>query len=124
MKLAWRAGDGWGVLVSKASKGLTECSGPDSVSLGMCLLQRPITPVLFDLFNLTHLDCLNCLSSVEMLSILPYRTDISHDAFVSSGTDSLFSVCECVYLVFPALWGPNTPTRIVMPVIFDLVGIF
>ncbi len=30
--------------------------------------------------------------------------------------------CVCVYLAFPMLWGPNVPTRIVMPVHFDLMG--
>lgn len=46
----WMVG---GLLVSKGSD-------PDFVSEGMCLLQRSIAPVLFDL---AHLDCLNSFSS-------------------------------------------------------------
>ncbi len=33
-------------------------------------------------------------------------------------------VCACVCTVFPALWGPNVPTGIVITVNFDLVGTF
>lgn len=39
-------------------------------------------------------------------------------------------VCVCAYmfvrvvLVNPSLWGPNVPTKIVVPVIFDLVRTF
>ncbi len=30
----------------------------------------------------------------------------------------------CVYLVFIMLWGPMAPTKIVIPVHFELVGTF
>ncbi len=36
----------------------------------------------------------------------------------------MFHVCVCVVLVFPTLWGPNVPTRIVIPVHFELLGTF
>lgn len=55
--------DGWGTF---GVQGLAECSDPDFVSQGMCLLQRTIKPVLFDL---AHLDCLNCFSSVVQISV-------------------------------------------------------
>ncbi len=33
-------------------------------------------------------------------------------------------VCVCVHLVFITSWGPNVPTRIVIPVNLYLVGTF
>lgn len=32
--------------------------------------------------------------------------------------------CACVGLVKPTMWGPNVTTKIVIPVIFDLVEYF
>jgi len=37
-------------------------------------------------------------------------------------TGLFITLCVCVVLVNPTLWGPNVPTRIVITEMFDLFG--
>ncbi len=47
----------------------------------------------------------------------------STDHSLGAGLDIVEERCICVcVLLYATLWGPNVPTRIVKPEIFDIVG--
>ncbi len=91
---------------------------------GSSLCRGPHKTLYSNIHCWTHL-LRSCYTVLKIRSSLNLKNEANHfQEFLLPSLCVCVCVCVCVCLVFITLWGPNGPTRIVIPVILDNVGTF